>query len=76
MPEIPTFTKKFRTGVWCIITNIMQKVEGRIISPLLLLYFPVSEQVAQRFITTGRKNSSFGRSMESSVVTGTFTRLY
>lgn len=67
--EIPTFTNS-EQGVGESITNIMQKVEGRIIFATFASNISRLEQVAQAAITTGRKIAVFGRSMESSVVTG------
>ncbi|MGB6177814.1 ribonuclease J1 [Carnobacterium sp.] len=67
--EIPTFTNS-EQGVGEAITNIMQKVEGRIIFATFASNISRLEQVAQAAIKTGRKIAVFGRSMESSVVTG------
>ncbi|MCA9765348.1 MAG: ribonuclease J [Carnobacterium sp.] len=67
--EIPTFTNS-EQGVGEAITNIMQKVEGRIIFATFASNISRLEQVAQASIKTGRKIAVFGRSMESSVVTG------
>ncbi|MEG0268165.1 MAG: ribonuclease J [Carnobacterium sp.] len=67
--EIPTFTNS-EQGVGESITNIMQKVEGRIIFATFASNISRLEQVAQAAIKTGRKIAVFGRSMESSVVTG------
>ena len=67
--EVPTFTNS-EQGVGESITNIMQKVEGRIIFATFASNISRLEQVAQAAIKTGRKIAVFGRSMESSVVTG------
>lgn len=67
--EVPSFTNS-EQGVGESITNIMQKVEGRIIFATFASNISRLEQVAQAAIKTGRKIAVFGRSMESSVVTG------
>ncbi|MEG0497347.1 MAG: ribonuclease J, partial [Carnobacterium sp.] len=60
--EIPTFTNS-EQGVGESITNIMQKVEGRIIFATFASNISRLEQVAQAAIKTGRKIAVFGRSM-------------
>ncbi|MGE7365904.1 ribonuclease J1 [Desemzia incerta] len=67
--EIPNFTKS-ENVVGDSITSIMQKVEGRIIFATFASNISRLQQVANAAIKTGRKIAVFGRSMESSVVTG------
>lgn len=67
--EIPNFTKSEQV-VGDSITSIMQKVEGRIIFATFASNISRLQQVADAAIKTGRKIAVFGRSMESSAVTG------
>lgn len=67
--EIPTFTKS-ESIIGDSITSIMQKVEGRIIFATFASNISRLQQVAEAAIKTDRKIAVFGRSMESSVVTG------
>ena len=67
--EIPNFTKSEQV-VGESITSIMQKVEGRIIFATFASNISRLQQVADAAIKTGRKIAVFGRSMESSAVTG------